>query len=326
MLSGMQPTGGLHVGNYLGALRNWVEIIESGKYESLCCIVDAHAITVDYDPRELSQRTVDAAAAYIAAGVNPERATIFVQSAVPEHTELTWYLSSVTAMGDLNRMTQFKEKGEQHKQNVNAGLFTYPILMAADILVYKATAVPVGDDQVQHLELAREIARRFNGKFGKIFPEPKPLLSKTPRIMGVDGKTKMSKSRGNTIDLLDTPKAVEKKVKRAFTDPEKLQLRDPGRPEICNIFTLHQGFSMPEDVARIESDCRSGKLGCGECKQRLVKNMNAALDPIRENYADLQAHPKKVLDVLGHGAERARGLAGETMREVRSAMGLSTVR
>ena len=325
MLSGMQPTGGLHVGNYLGALRNWVELINSGKYDPLCCIVDAHAITVDYDPRELPQRSLDAAMAYIAGGLDPERATIFVQSAVLEHTDLAWYLSAVTPMGDLNRMTQFKEKSEQHKQNVTAALFTYPILMAADILVYKATVVPVGDDQVQHLELAREIVRRFNAKFGEVFPEPNPLLSKTPRIMGVDGKTKMSKSRGNTIDLLDTPKAVEKKVKRAFTDPEKLQLGDPGRPEICNIFTLHQGFSAPEDVARIEPDCRSGKLGCGECKQLLAKNMNVCLDPIREKYAELQAEPKKVLEVLQDGAQRARGIAGGTMREVRSAMGLSTL-
>jgi tryptophanyl-tRNA synthetase len=325
MLSGMQPTGGLHVGNYLGALRNWVEIIESGTYDSLCCIVDAHAITVDYDPRELSARTLDAAMSYIAGGVNPEHATIFVQSAVPEHTELAWYLSSVTSMGDLNRMTQFKEKSEQ--QNLaSAGLFTYPILMAADILVYKATAVPVGDDQVQHLELAREIARRFNRKFGETFPEPKPLLSKTPRIMGVDGKSKMSKSRGNTIDLLDTPKALEKKVKRAFTDPKKLQLGDPGRPEICNVFTLHNGFSTPEEVAQIDGDCRSGKLGCGACKQLLVKNMNGALDPIREKYADLKAHPDKVTEILHDGAAKARALAGETMREVRSGMGLNTGR
>lgn len=326
MLSGMQPTGGLHVGNYLGALRNWVELIDSEKYDSLFCIVDAHAITVDYDPDELPERSVNAATSYIAAGLDPERATIFVQSAVPEHMELAWYLSCVTPIGDLNRMTQFKDKSEQHKQNVTAGLFTYPILMTADILVYKATAVPVGDDQVQHLELSREIARRFNGKFGDVFPEPAPLLSKTPRIMGIDGKTKMSKSKGNTIDLLEPAKSVEKKVKRAFTDPQKLQLGDPGRPEICNVFTLHRGFSEAEDVRRIEPDCRSGKLGCGECKQFLAKNINATLEPIQERYAALSANPKQIVEVLEQGAEKARAIAGETLREVRSAMGLSTRR
>ena len=176
-------------------------------------------------------------------------------------------------------MTQFKDKSEQHKHNINAGLFTYPVLMAADILLYKATLVPVGEDQVQHLELAREIARKFNRKFGEIFPEPKPRLSVTPRIMGLDGKSKMSKSLGNTIALSDPPKVIEKKLKGAFTDPQKLRLGDPGRPEICNIFTMHKSLSPPDAVGVIDRDCRSGDLGCGECKMRLAEVMKRSSAP-----------------------------------------------
>jgi tryptophanyl-tRNA synthetase len=322
VFSGMQPTGGLHVGNWLGALRGWVKLLAEPKYDPIFCVVDAHAITIDYDAKTMPARVLDTALTYIAGGLDPERCTLFVQSAIPEHMELAWYLGTVTAMGDLNRMTQFKEKSEQHKQNVNSGLFTYPILMAADILLYKGEVVPVGDDQVQHLELSREIARRFNARFGEVFPEPKPLLSTTPRIMGLDGKSKMSKSKNNTIDLFDPPKTVEKKLKGAFTDPQKLRLGDPGRPEICNIFTMHRALSNPEAVKDVEVNCRSGALSCGECKMRLCTTMLAELNPMRERAEALRANPKRVLEVLGDGASRARGLAHETMRDVRRAMGL----
>lgn len=320
----MQPTGELHVGNYLGALKQWAAMVREESHDALFCIVDAHAITVDYDAKDLPKRVIDAAATYIAGGIDPEKATIFVQSDVPEHTELTWYLSSVTPMGDLHRMTQFKDKSEQHKQNVNAALFTYPILMAADILIYRASVVPVGDDQVQHLELAREIARRFNARFGDVFREPQPRLSKTPRIMGVDGKSKMSKSKGNTIGMLDTAKQRQKKLNRAFTDPDKLRLGDPGNPDICNIFTMHGGFSSSEVCARVNRDCRTGELGCGECKKLLGDAMNAELEPIRERAETLRGNPKRVLEILHEGRARARGLAGETMADVRSAMGMTT--
>ncbi|MCA9632512.1 MAG: tryptophan--tRNA ligase [Myxococcales bacterium] len=324
ILSGMQPTGGLHIGNYLGALKNWVNLVNAGDHEALFCIVDAHAITIDYDPKELRQRILDAAVSYIAAGLDPAKCTIFVQSDVPQHTELAWYLSAVTPMGDLNRMTQFKEKSDEHKENVNAGLFTYPILMAADILVYRATVVPVGDDQVQHLELTREIARRFNHRFKPLFPEPKPLLSKAPRIMGVDGKTKMSKSRGNSIDLLDTPRAVEKKLKSAYTDPNKLRQGDAGNPDICNIFTIHQSVSPEPQVLEIDRDCRLGTLGCGDCKAMLNLNLNQELEPIRERAQELANDKKRVLEILDHGREQASRLAERTMRDVRKTMGLGT--
>ena len=324
IFSGMQPTGGLHVGNYSGALQGWVRLLAQDKYDGLFCIVDAHAVTIDYDVKDMPGRILETAIAYIAAGLDPARCTLFVQSDVPEHMELAWYLGSVTPMGDLGRMTQFKEKSDQHKQNVNSGLFTYPILMAADVLLYKATVIPVGDDQVQHLELAREICRKFNARFGPVFPEPKPLLSSTPRILGLDGKSKMSKSRGNSLDLSDEPKVVEKKLKGAFTDPLKLKLGDPGRPEICNIFTMHKAFSGDAAVAEIDRTCRTGELACGTCKMQLRDSIVAELTPFREKSAELRQDPKRVLAVLQDGAERARGIARGTMREVHAAMGLTS--
>lgn len=324
LFSGMQPTGTLHVGNWLGALANWKSLLDSGDYDCLFCVVDAHAVTIEYEAKEMPKRSLETALTYIACGLDPERCSIFLQSDLPEHFELAWYLGSVTPMGELSRMTQFKEKSEQHKQNVNSGIFTYPILMAADVLIYKSEAIPVGDDQVQHLELAREITRRFNARFGEIFPEPKPILSVTPRIMGLDGKTKMSKSRGNTIDLFDEPRVIEKKLKGAFTDPLKLRLGDPGRPEVCNVFTMQRALQDPEPLAAIDRDCRSGALSCGECKMRLRDVMVKALEPVQARGAELRREPKRVLDVLQAGAERARGIADKTLGEVRSAMGLTS--
>ena len=324
ILSGMQPTGGLHIGNYLGALKQWAQYAQSGEYDALYCVVDAHAITIPYEPDEMRERTLNAAATYIAGGVDPERATVFVQSDVPEHMELAWYLASVTALGDLHRMTQFKEKSEQHKQFVNAGLFTYPILQAADIAIYKANLVPVGEDQVQHLEVAREIVRRFNTRFGEIFPEPQAKLSKTPRIMGLDGKAKMSKSRGNAIELSDKPKVIEKKIKGAFTDEKKLRLGDPGRPEICNVFTMHTALTVETELAEIERDCRSGALGCGDCKKRLSGVMLAEVVPIQEKLVALRSKDSELRELLHAGRDRARAVASETMGEVREAMGLTT--
>lgn len=326
IFSGMQPTGELHVGNYFGALRNWVKLAHAGTHESVYCIVDAHAITIDYDPREMPRRIFDTALTYLAAGLDPERTIVFVQSDVPEQLELTWYLSSVTPMGDLHRMTQFKEKSDEHKHNVNTGLFTYPVLMAADILAYKATAVPVGNDQVQHLELSREIARKFNARFRSVFPEPQPLLSQTPRIMGLDGRTKMSKSRGNAIGVFEDPKSVDKKLKGAFTDEQKLRRGDPGRPEVCNVYTLHTAVTPPEDLAGIAADCRSGALGCGDCKRRLSENLLAELGPVRERAEALRRQPDQVVQALSRGAERAREIASGTLSEVRQAMGLGCPR
>jgi len=325
IFSGMQPTAGLHIGNYYGALTNWVALSKEPDTETIFCVVDAHAVTVEYDPKELPKRVFEVTAAYLAGGIDPARSTLFIQSDVKEHMELSWYLTSITMMGELNRMTQYKEKSEQHKENNNAGIFTYPILMAADILLYKANLIPVGEDQVQHLELAREICRRFNHRFGKVFPEPMPRLSAAPRIMGLDGKQKMSKSRPtNAIDLQDPPKVIEKKLKGAFTDPLKLTLGAPGRPEVCNVFTIHKAASTTEAVATIDRDCRSGALPCGDCKMRLRDAVVKDLAPLQERYVELRAKPQLVTEVLAAGAEKARGIAQKTMTEVYGAMGLTS--
>lgn len=321
LFSGMQPTGELHLGNHYGALRQWAELVRSDRFDCIFCIVDAHAITVEHDARDLPKRILDAAATYIAGGLDPERATIFVQSDVPQHMELAWYLASVTPMGDLGRMTQFKEKSE-NKPHVSAALFTYPILMAADILLYKATVVPVGDDQVQHLELAREVCRRFDSRYAGIFPEPQPRLSVTPRIMGTDGLTKMSKSKGNAIGMLESPDEMWQKLRPAFTDPQRLRKSDPGRPEVCNVFTLHQAASPPETVKLVDDHCRNAVWGCADCKRALHENLVKELAPVREKALELQANPSRVLEILRAGAARCRKIADATIAEVRDAMGL----
>ena len=334
VFSGMQPTGALHLGNWMGALRNWAKLSDEAKatgLDCIFCIVDQHAITSDYEPKELRQKVVDAALYYIAAGVDPSHCTLMVQSHVHEHTELAWYFNTLIPMGELSRMTQFKEKSEQHKTSVPTGVYTYPLLMAADILVYKATIVPVGEDQLQHLELARECARKFNAKFTPkrkypSFPEPQARLSATPRIMGLDGLTKMSKSRGNDIGLLEDDASIAKKLKGAYTDPQRLTLHDPGRPELCNIFTMHKAVSPASTVEEVDVQCRTAAFGCGDCKAILASNLSRALTPIREKAKALQAKPEVVLDALADGARRCRGLARETMREVRDRMGLVPAR
>ena len=327
VFSGIQPTGELHIGNYLGAVRTWRQQIEEARDETMFCIVDAHAITVPYEPKDL-RKNIDAFAIdLIACGIDPEKTTLFVQSDVREHTELAWYLAAVTPMGDLHRMTQFKDKGEG-KDFVSTGLFTYPVLMSADILLYKADLVPVGEDQLQHLELARETARRFNHRFknpgGKpIMVEPKPRLSSTPRIMGLDGESKMSKSKGNTIDLFEDPKDFWNKLKKAYTDPQRLKLTDPGRPEICNVFTMHKAVSPKETVDEVVGNCTGAKWGCVACKQVLFDNFQKELVPLRTKREQLSID--HVRQALGDGAAKARRIAGETMKEVRSVMGLGSL-
>lgn len=322
VFSGIQPTGELHLGNYLGAVRTWRTQIEEAKEETMFCVVDAHAITVPYDPKDLRARIDGFAIDLIACGVDPEKTTLFVQSDVREHTELAWYLASVTPMGDLGRMTQFKDKGEG-KDFVSTGLFTYPVLMSADILLYKATVVPVGEDQVQHLELARETVRRFNHRFGDVFPEPKPRLSATPRLMGLDGEAKMSKSKGNTISLFEERDAFWSKLRTAFTDPQRKQLKDPGRPEVCNIFTMHKAVSPKETQDEVAANCTGAKWGCVDCKKVLFENFDRELVPLRQKRADLSV--EKVRQALGDGAQKARRIARETMKEVREAMGLGSL-
>jgi tryptophanyl-tRNA synthetase len=321
LFSGIQPSGDIHIGNYLGAMRNWVDLVP--QFECIYCIVDYHAITVPYEPAEMQSRILSAAAVNMACGIDPEKCTLFVQSHVPEHTELAWILNTVTPMGDLQRMTQFKEKARQHETNVVAGLLNYPVLMAADILLYKGEVVPVGEDQIQHLELSREITRRFNARFGEVFPEPQERLTAAARIMGLDDPTrKMSKSMGNTVGLLEDPDAIWEKVRTGVTDPARVRRSDPGDPAKCNIFGLHQYFSSDEEQAHVAEGCRSAGIGCIDCKKILFQNMRAMLDPIRERAQALLADPEQVWSVLRKGAERCRAIAAETLVEVKRAMGL----
>lgn len=320
LFSGIQPSGDVHIGNYLGAIKNWVQMID--QYDCIFCIVDYHAITIEYNPKEMQRRIFNAAAVNIAAGLDPDRCIIFVQSYVPEHTELAWILNTVTPMGHLERMTQFKDKSKQHRENINAGLFTYPVLQAADILLYHGEAVPVGEDQVQHIELAREIARKFNMRYGETFPDPVEILSDAPRIMGLDGKTKMSKSLGNYLSLVETPESIWKKLSTAVTDENRKRRADPGNPDICNLFTLHKYFSTKEQIDRINRVCRTAEIGCIECKKILSDNIIEALSPIRMRYEQLISDPDYLAGILHAGAKKCRDIAVSTMTDVKKKMGL----
>jgi tryptophanyl-tRNA synthetase len=319
VFSGIQPSGELHIGNYLGAVRNWVEL--QHKYECIFSIVDLHAITQPYEPGELAARTLEMAIGLLAAGLDPDKCTIFVQSHVPEHTELMWAFNTVAPLGELERQTQFKDKSSR-MESVPAGLLNYPVLQAADILLYRADLVPVGEDQLQHLELSREIARRFNARFHTdFFPEPQPLLTGATRILGLDGDAKMSKSLGNTIGLLESPESIWEKLRPAKTDPARKTKKDPGNPDICNIYSLHQHFSNAATVQDVATKCRSAAWGCLDCKRVLADNMIAHLAPMRERARELRAHPERVREILVTGAGRCRRLARETMAQVGGLMG-----
>jgi tryptophanyl-tRNA synthetase len=325
IFSGIQPSGELHIGNYLGAVKNWVHL--QRVHPSIFCIVDYHAITVPYEPEQLRVRRRDMAVSLLAAGIDPDAATLFVQSAVPEHTELAWIFNTITPLGELERQTQFKEKA-QRQESVPAGLLNYPVLQAADILLYRADRVPVGEDQVQHLELSRVIARRWNAQFGRgdeFFPEPQPLLTPTRRIMGLDGQAKMSKSLGNTLGLLEEPGEIWAKLRPAVTDPRRVRRTDPGTPEVCNIYHLHQAFSPPDLVDTVATNCRTAGWGCIDCKRALFEAMETELTPIRRRARELHEHPERVNDALADGAMRAGKLAGQTLREARDRMGFDSV-
>jgi len=324
IFSGIQPSGELHIGNYLGAVKNWAAL--QRQYESFFCIVDYHAITVPYDPADLRQRTRDMAVSLLAAGIDPAACTLFVQSMVPEHTELAWIFNSVTPLGELERQTQFKKKALR-QESVAVGLLTYPVLQAADILLYKADMVPVGEDQVQHLELSREVARRWNTRFATeeapFFPEPQALLTPTRRVMGLDAQAKMSKSLGNTVGLLEDPKDIWEKLRPAVTDPKRVRRTDPGTPEVCNIYHLHKAFSPPATVEHVAVQCSTAGWGCIDCKRVLADSMEVELQPIRERAVDVKGDSNNVGEILAAGAARARAIAVETLREVKQLMGLT---
>ncbi len=320
VFSGMQPSGEAHLGNYLGALRQWVELQET--HECFFCIVDEHAITGEYVPSDLPGRVFDLALSFLAVGLDPDRSTIFVQSDVPQHVILAWLFNAVAPLGELERMTQFKDRSS-HLESIPAGLLNYPILQTADILLYRAGLVPVGEDQLQHLELSREIARRWNARFGELFPKPKAVLSSAGRILGLDGNAKMSKSLGNTVNILSEPDEIWERVRKAVTDPQRIRKDDPGRPEVCNVFSLHKLLTPSEQIPDIEAQCRGATRGCVDCKRILADRVSEHFAEARERARELRSDPNRILEILNVGAERAREVAKETLDEVRHRMGMS---
>jgi len=323
IFSGIRPTGGLHIGNYLGAIKQWIALQE--KNECVFCIVDLHAITTPYNPKDLQKNILEAATIYLAAGINPEKSIIFVQSEVKEHAELAWLLGTITPIGELSRMTQFKEKSKQHKDYINAGLFNYPVLMAADILLYKAEAVPVGKDQEQHVELARTISKKFNQKFGKIFPEPEVILPKMgAKIMSLTNpKKKMSKTDDpkSYISLFDSPEDITKKIMSAETDSGKEVIYNiTKKPGISNLLII---YSLLTDKATKEIEKQFKGKGYGEFKKALAKTLIDYLEPFRRKQKELLTRDVYVKEILNKGKIRAQTIAQTTMQEVREKMGLN---
>ena len=321
VFSGARPTGRQHLGNYLGAIKNYVALQDD--YNCVYCIVDIHALTTVESTENLRQNTYEMALDWLAAGIRPEESIIFVQSQVPEVTELHLFFSMVTPLGKLTDLPTFKEKVRMQPHNINYGLVGYPVLMAADIVLYKADFVPVGIDQAPHIEFAREIVRSFNYRFGtKVLIEPQIKTTEIPKVLGIDGKEKMSKSLNNHIELASTPEETRKRVLEMVTDPARVRRSDPGNPDVCNVFTMHKVFSPQADIDMVDVECRRAGIGCVECKALFAKNLNHHLEPFRSRRADIAAKPDAVDDVLTDGAKRARSIAQKTMQEVRAAVGL----
>jgi len=321
VFSGARPTGRQHLGNYLGAVRNYVALQDD--YDCIYCVVDLHALTTLKDTEYLREHTSEMVLDWLAAGMDPETTIIFVQSHVPQVTELHTILSMVTPMGWLTRLPTFKEKARQQPDNVNYGLLGYPVLMAADITLYKADIVPVGEDQAPHLEFTREIVRRFNYHFGETLVEPQMKLTDFPRVLGTDGINKMSKSLNNHIELATSPEEILERVMTMVTDPARQYRTDPGHPEICNVFQLHKHFLPdPEAIDEIEADCRSAAIGCVEHKEWFARDLSDHFAPFRAHRAELAADPDHVWQVLADGAARARVIAAETLAEVKEKVGL----
>jgi tryptophanyl-tRNA synthetase len=325
VFSGIQPTGEIHLGNYLGAIVNYVALGRALGPDAIYCIVDYHALTnpVAYDRELLAERTFEAALINMAAGLDPHSVILFAQSSVPETTELCWILTAQTPLGDLQRMTQFKDKASK-LESVLAGLLMYPVLMAADILLYKADTVPVGEDQAQHLELTREIARRFNQTYGETFPEPQLYLNpQAPRVVGIDGKSKMSKSQGNTLGILEDPASVWEKIRQLPDDPARIRRSDPGDPERSVVFKFLSYFLPPETLTPLKEEYRKAGIGTLLLKELLFQEYLRFTEPIRERAAWLRAHPEEVWEALEAGAQRARKIARSTMDEVRDKVGFA---
>jgi tryptophanyl-tRNA synthetase len=322
VLSGMRPTGKIHLGNYFGALKNWVELQD--RYSCYFFAADWHALTSDYaDPREIAENSVEMVADWISTGLDPERSVIFVQSMVPEHAELQLLLSMITPLGWLERVPTYKEQIKQieNKDLSTYGFLGYPVLQTVDIVIYRAHWVPVGEDQASHIEISREIARRFNSLYGEVFPEPKALFTPTPKVPGIDGR-KMSKSYGNAINLADSPDVIRQKCKEMFTDPQRLRRKDPGRPEVCNLYEFHKLLSPPELQEKVAHECRAAEIGCVDDKKLLAEVIIGVLEPFRKRREELLNDRGTLFDILLAGAAKARERAAETMEQVRAAMSL----
>ena len=326
VLSGLRPTGRVHLGNYFGALKNWVDLQDTGSYNCFFFVADIHALTTDYaDTAALAAYTREAVLDWLAVGLDPRKATVFLQSRVPQHAELALYFSMITPLGWLERVPTYKDQIEQlrSKDLATHGFLGYPVLMTADIAVYRANLVPVGEDQASHLEICREIVRRFNSLYGEVFPEPRALYTPTPKINGIDGR-KMSKSYNNTIGVTEPAESVAEKVMAMVTDPARARRQDPGNPDNCNLFPFHVLYSPPGEVKIVDEECRTAARGCVDCKKHLISNLNPALEVFRRKREELLASSADVVrDVLHAGDARARTVAEETMERVRAAVKLS---
>jgi tryptophanyl-tRNA synthetase len=319
----MRSTGKIHLGNYFGALKNWVELQD--RYRCFYFAADWHALTSDYaDPSQIAQNTIDMVIDWISAGLDPGRSTIFIQSMVPDHAELHLLLSMLTPLGWLERVPTYKEQIQQieNKDLSTYGFLGYPVLQTVDIAIYRAHFVPVGEDQASHLEISREIVRRFNYLYAaEVFPEPQALFTPTPKVPGIDGR-KMSKSYGNAINLSDSPEVILQKCKQMFTDPQRLKRSDPGRPEVCNLYDFHKLLSPPEVQERVARECRAAQIGCVDDKRLLAQILIDYLEPMRRRREELEGDRDTVHDILVEGSRQARERTAETMESVRSAMGL----
>ena len=322
ILSGMRPTGKLHLGHLHGALKNWVELQESGKYDCFYFVADWHAITSEYSSTEgIKDNTIDMVIDWLSVGLDPQKSTLFVQSAVKEHAELFLLLSMITPLAWLERNPTYKEmKTELANKDLSTfGFLGYPVLQAADIIMYKAYGVPIGVDQLPHVELTREITRRFNFLYKEIFPVPEPLLTSVPKLLGIDGR-KMSKSYDNSICIGDRGKILQHKVSSMFTDPQRMRKKDPGNPEICNVFTFHGLYSGPEKVKEIDAACRKAEIGCTDCKKMLAERITEELSPVHERIDYYVSHIAEINGIIEEGNKKATKIARQTMDEVRAAV------
>ncbi len=320
ILSGMRPTGKLHIGHFVGALENWVKLQD--EYQNFHLIADYHVLTTKLDTKEIYQDSIDMLIDWLASGLDPVKSPMFRQSKIKEHAELSLIFGMLITVNRLERNPTLKDQvRDLNIENIIFGHLGYPVLQTADILLYKGDAVPVGEDQVPHVEISREIARRFNNQYGKVFPEPEALLTKFARLPGIDGNAKMSKSLGNTILLSDEPEIIKKKLKKAVTDPQKIRKGDPGNPDICLVFSYHKKFN-PAEVPEIDAGCRSGALGCVDCKMNCASKIAEVLEPIREKRNYYEEHLDEVKDILADGEKRAKEIAVSTMNEVHEKMQL----